>query len=182
MTGLGKASITAVRTRSFALLMLAVFGGNAGAQPAQDGPAPAQTSLKLTSVIFGMPTGAPYLKVTQGVFCVTPAFSQVAPGGKLQAALSPYVAAFKPEIEGAGYHVVSAEDNLFGQEDSSAADYQVAAVITDLRINICSPDGGRSLVPNQGRSSVFQALGLSGGGTLLMATPAWRSTGKSIPL
>jgi len=55
--------------------------------------------------------------------------------------LGAYSGIFKSEIESAGYATITAEDNLFGQEDG-ASDYQVAAVVTGLHFNlcVCTPD------------------------------------------
>jgi len=46
---------------------------------------------------------------------------------------------------------VAAEDNLFGQEDG-ASDYQVAAVVTDLRLDMCIyTSGGYGIVAGDAR-------------------------------
>jgi len=56
--------------------------------------------------------------------------------------LSGYAAAFKRELEIAGYKVVTpGEDNLFDPEAASA-DYEAAAVITDEHIDGCFSYGG----------------------------------------
>jgi serine protease Do len=120
-----------------ALLLAFAYGGAAFAQPAPDPPAPAKSSLKLTTVVLALSPGTPYLKVTMAPFCIGAPATRVSGGDRQTQAVAPYATAFRLELERAGYKSVTAEDNLFGQEDGSASDYQVGAVITDMRVEAC---------------------------------------------
>jgi S1-C subfamily serine protease len=53
----------------------------------------------------------------------------------------PYTDAFKVEVEREGFKAAD-NDDLFAQEETGSADYQVAAVITDTHIVACVSDGG----------------------------------------
>jgi serine protease Do len=141
------------RGRVCAALALAFFcsAAPATAQPAADASASAKTSAKLTGVVLAMPAGTRYMNAKDGLWCLTPIGSQTANGAREALALAPYTTIFKQEIESAGYQVVAAEDNLFGQEDG-ASDYQVAAVVTDLSLNMCIyTTGGYGIVAGDAR-------------------------------
>jgi serine protease Do len=121
-----------------AALVLAFFynAAPAFAQPLAASSAPPKSSVKLTTVMLSLPTGTPYLRVTEAVYCIKPILVRTASGNQEKEELSPYTTAFKSELEPAGYQVVSADQNLFGQEDG-ASDYQVAAIVTDMHVQAC---------------------------------------------
>jgi S1-C subfamily serine protease len=120
--------------------------GTAFAQPAQDISATrdlsatAQTSVKLTTVLMALPAGMPWLSMRMNLLCGREDVVRSASGGHEPQDLPPYAAAFKTELERAGYKVVSSGENLFDRE-VVAADFQVAAVITDARIVACVSEG-----------------------------------------
>ena len=101
-------------------------------------------------VIAALPAGTPWLKLStnsrgggllQTFLCINDGVTRTWDGGRQDQDLPPYVAAFKSELDKAGYKVVTpGEDNLFGQE-AGASDLQVAAVITDMRIDGCMSRG-----------------------------------------
>jgi S1-C subfamily serine protease len=133
----GKSLLRAVR---FLLgLSVALVGGPACAQDA----APVQSTIKLVGVIAALPAGAPWLTMDFGALCISNSQSRTLTwtGGRVPQDLSPYVVAFKTELEQLGYKVVSSQDNLFDGEGGSA-DYQAAAVITDEHVAGCMSKGG----------------------------------------
>ena len=99
--------------------------------------APGQNSVKLVAVIAALPAGAPWLSMRRGAFCVGGPDVLTWTGGRVPQQLPPYAAAFKTELERAGYKVITpGEDNLF-DEGAGAADYEAAAVITNEKIDGC---------------------------------------------
>ena len=122
-----------------------LLGGAAVAQSASDlFPEPdssTKNSVKLTTVLMALPAGTPWLSMKWGLICDEDHVVRNASGGREPQELPPYTAAFKTELERAGYKVVSSDENLFGQ-DAGSADYQVAAVVTEARINACLSRGG----------------------------------------
>jgi serine protease Do len=116
-----------------------------GAALAQSDPtassAGTQTTLKLTTVLMAIPAGTPWLSMRLGLSCLRDNAVRRASGGREPQDLPPYTAAFKTELERAGFKAV-ADDDLFNREETGAADYQVAAVITDANIVACVSDGG----------------------------------------
>lgn len=104
---------------------------------AQDAPAPPQSTLKLTNVVMALPAGTPWFSISFGLFCLVPASVTHATGAREPQPLPPYTAAFNTELQKAGLKPV-ADDDLFNREDAGAADYQVAAVVTDARIFACA--------------------------------------------
>ena len=116
----------------------------ASAQPAPDAaaspPAGAGSTVKLTTVLMALPAGTPWLSLRSGLLCIRDAAVRNATGGRDPQDLPPYSAAFKTEMESAGYKAVSSDEDLFDRE-SGAADYQVAAVITDAHVVACVSNG-----------------------------------------
>ena len=116
-------------------------GGIAAAQgPALPDAAPdaaPQNSIKLTRVLADMPAGTPWMTIKSSkAFCLG-GTSRTWVGGRQAQEVSPFAPPFKTTLEGAGYKVVTpGEENLFDQE-SGAADYEAAAVITDEHIDAC---------------------------------------------
>ncbi len=103
----------------------------------------------LLRVIAALPAGSPWLKLKTGLLCVRDLRTVTWTGGRISQDLPPYSAAFKAEMERAGFKVVTpGEDNLFDPEVVSA-DYQAAAVITDEQVDGCMAPGG-AFSPNQG--------------------------------
>lgn len=118
--------------------------GVALAQSAPDVPAAStgrQNTLKLTTVLMALPAGTPWLSIRLGLTCAMDDSVKRATGGREPEDLPPYAAAFKTELERVGLKPV-ADDNLFNREAEAAADYQVAAVITDAHIVACVSQGG----------------------------------------
>jgi len=118
-------------------------GTTAFAQGAQDAPAAADppNSVRLDRVVMALPAGAPWLTLKTGLLCIAGAYSRTWPGGRETQDLPPYAAAFKAELERAGYKVVTpGEDNLF-DHDGGSADYEAAAVITDAHVDACVSNG-----------------------------------------
>jgi hypothetical protein len=75
-----------------------------------------------------------------GLLCIANANSRTWPGGRETQDLAPYAAAFKAELERAGFKVVTpGQDNMF--DEVSPADYEAAAVITDAHIDACVSNG-----------------------------------------
>jgi serine protease Do len=114
----------------------------ASGQPALDAvtaPAGTQNSMKLTTVVMDMPPGKVFISIRLGLSCLREDTSRRAPAGREVQPLPPYSAAFKTEMERAGFKVIS-DDDLFAQEPGSA-DYQVAAVISDIDIIACVSNG-----------------------------------------
>lgn len=104
-----------------------------GVAHAQDAPAP--KSVRLVRVIAALPVGTPWLKMS-GIFCIGTLFTETWTGARAPQDLPPYSAAFKKELESAGFTVVTGEDNLFDRE-AGEGDLQAAAVITDERVHGC---------------------------------------------
>ena len=100
-----------------------------------------QNTLKLTTVLMALPVGTPWLHLRLSVTCLGDSDVRRATGGREPQDLPPYSSAFKTEFERAGFKVV-ADDDLFNRESSEAADYQVAAVITDAQVIACVSSGG----------------------------------------
>jgi hypothetical protein len=52
--------------------------------------------------------------------------------------------AFRDELRGAGYTVVSAQSNMFDDEENerARARFKIGAIITDIKANICKPGNG----------------------------------------
>jgi S1-C subfamily serine protease len=113
----------------------------ASAQSTDTSAAGGQSSVKLTTVLMALPAGTPWLSLRLGLLCTQNDAVRNATGGRDPQDLPPYSAAFKAELDRAGYKVVTGEENLFDREDG-AADYQVAAVITDAHIVACVSHGG----------------------------------------
>lgn len=86
------------------------------------------------------PAGTPWLTMHTGLICDLNGVVRTATGSREPQDLPPYSAAFRTEMERAGYKVVSSEEDLFDQE-RGASDYQVAAVIADARVSACVSDG-----------------------------------------
>ena len=119
-----------------------------GAALAQSTPDPtaaeagSQNTLKLTTVLMALPAGTPWFSLNaEPGLSYGHSGSARDPGGRDPQDLPPYSAVFKTEFERAGFKVV-VDDDLFNRESSGAADYQVAAVITDALANACMSTGG----------------------------------------
>ncbi len=118
-------------------------GGGALGQGVQD-RSDKQTlnSVKLVTVLMALPAGAPLMSMRHDAFCIGRSEDKIWGGGRVAQDLPPYSAAFKREMEGAGYKVITpGEADLF-DEHLGAADYEVAAVITDAHMNACSSSRG----------------------------------------
>ena len=100
-----------------------------------------QNTAKLTTVLMAIPAGTPWLSIRLGLACLLDNDVRRATGGREPQDLPPYTAAFKTELERAGFKAV-ADDDLFNREETGAADYQVAAVITDAHVVACASRGG----------------------------------------
>lgn len=122
---------------SACVIVLLLCGATAAVAQAGPDPAASKNTVKLTNVVSALPAGTPYMKATKAIFCITPIQVLTASGSRETQELPPYTAAFRTELEQAGFKVIAAEDNLFGQQDAGAADYQVAAAVTDMRIDAC---------------------------------------------
>jgi S1-C subfamily serine protease len=137
-----------LRIAHISLAVLALSCGTVVAQPALD-TADAQdmsatkNSIKLVRVIAALPAGAPWLNLKIGTtLCISDGITRTWNGGREPQDLPPFSAAFKTELERAGYRVVTpGEDNLFDPQ-SGSADLQAAAVITDERVDGCISKGG----------------------------------------
>lgn len=126
--------------RVAAILIFACGGALAQSTP-DAGAASTQNTLKLTTVLMAMPAGTPWLSVTTS-FCLSEGeVARRATGSRDPQDLPPYAAVFKTELDKAGFKSV-ADDNLFNREDTAAASYQVAAVITDAHLVACVSGGG----------------------------------------
>jgi hypothetical protein len=131
-----------LRTAQAMALLLAC--GTAAAQTAlvsSVSPVAVQNSVKLTHVIAALPTGTPWMKLSTSTLCIGNSITKTWTEGRAPQDLPPYAAAFKTELERAGYKVITpGEDNLFDAE-AGAADYEIAAVITDEQIDGCISKG-----------------------------------------
>jgi serine protease Do len=132
-----------LRTARISLALMTLSCGTAFAQPApdtaerQDASASAKNSIRLIQVIAAMPAGTPWLVLKTATFCSAGTITKSWDGGRVSQALPLYAAAFKTELEHAGYKVITpGEDNLF-DPDSASGDYEAAAVITDEHIDGC---------------------------------------------
>jgi hypothetical protein len=114
--------------------------GAALAQSAPDATA-TQNTAKLTTVLMAIPAGTPRLSIRLGLACLLDNDVRRATGGRDPQDLPPYTAAFKTELERAAFKAV-ADDDLFNREETGAADYQVAAVITDAHVVACASRAG----------------------------------------
>jgi S1-C subfamily serine protease len=122
--------------------------GTAFAQPAQQASSSQaaatadQNSVKLVKLLMALPAGSPWMSMkVGGLICIGNPTVQTWPGGREEQKISPYSIPFKTELERAGYKVVTpGEDNLF-EEAAGAADYDVAAVITDAHVDGCMANG-----------------------------------------
>jgi hypothetical protein len=122
---------------AWALACGTVFGQASQETSAATSSPAAQNSVKLVAVIAALPAGAPWLSLRPGSLCVSRPIVKTWTGGRIPQDLPPYAAAFKKELEQAGYKVVTpGEDNLF-DPGAGAADYEAAAVITDEKIDGC---------------------------------------------
>ncbi len=141
-----RATVTNTRRVAWATALLAALVGEpAFAQSAQEAsaaPDAAGNSVKLVNVIWALAPGTPWLSLKRGsIVCIRDAYSESASGERQKQDPSAYAPSFKVELEREGYKVVTAgEENLF-EPGSGAADYQVAAVITDVHIDGCVSDG-----------------------------------------
>ena len=82
---------------------------------------------------MAIPAGTPWLSITRGLACLLDNSGSARDGRTRDPQdLPPYAAAFKTEMEKAGFKTI-ADDDLFNREDMKAADYQVAAVVTDAQ-------------------------------------------------
>src|ERR1700679_1794449 len=135
-------STPVLRTAQAMALLLAC--GTAAAQTAPDAsvsPVAIRNSVKLTHVIAALPTGTPWLKLSTNTLCIGNSINKTWTEGRAPQDLPPYAAAFKTELERAGYKVITpGEDNLFDAEAGAAA-YETAAVITDEQIDGCISKG-----------------------------------------
>jgi S1-C subfamily serine protease len=97
-----------------------------------------QASVKLSRAFMDLPTGTEWLSLQTGLnICLYSGITKSWTGGRQAMQIAPYAAAFKTELQAAGFKVVTpGEENLF-DSDSASADYEVAAVITDERIEGC---------------------------------------------
>lgn len=96
----------------------------------------AQSSVKLRAVFIDMPPGTVWVSLGFG-FCVGAPYKKAWTKGREQEPVSMYAPSFKAGLEKAGYKVITpGEDNLFDAETGSA-DYQAAAVITNIKIDGC---------------------------------------------
>src|SRR5438067_653088 len=112
-------SITAiVRSRTYGLLAAALLltGASALAQTEQKVSVPAQNSVKLTTVIMALPAGTPWSVFRLSPYCASDQSVRNATGAREPQNLPPYTAAFKAEMERAGYKVVASDDDLFDRE------------------------------------------------------------------
>jgi serine protease Do len=135
-----KAGIPRIRTCAAAALLLTC--GTALAQTAPlASPGGTENTIKLTTVLMALPAGTPWLSLRMGMLCAKDDAVRNATGGRDPQDLPPYSTAFKTEMERAGYKIVSSDENLFDRE-AGAADYQVAAVVTDAHIVACMSSGG----------------------------------------
>jgi hypothetical protein len=124
----------------FAMMALSwlLAGSPAWAQAPQEMSATPPNSVKLVTVLMALPAGASWLSVRRDAFCLGRSVDKIWGGGRVAQDLPPYSAAFKTEMEGAGYKVITpGEADLF-DEHLGTADYEVAAVITDAHINVCT--------------------------------------------
>jgi len=114
----------------------AAFAQDTAADPA------AQNSVKLVKLLMALPAGTPWMSMrVGGLICIGNPTIRTWSGGREEQHLPPYSIPFKAELERAGYKVVTpGEDNLFDQQ-SDAADYEVAAVITDAHVDGCMANG-----------------------------------------
>ena len=131
--------------RIAAFLFLACSAALAQTAPgASAAPAGQQPTIKLTAVVMALPAGTPWFQIRQfPCRSMVGALSEVtrkATGGRDSQDLPPYTAVFKTELEKAGLKVV-ADDDLFNREDTAAADYQVAAVVSDAKADACVSNG-----------------------------------------
>ncbi len=121
-----------------------LLGGAVMAQSASDlfpGSDPsARNSVKLTTVLMALPAGTPWLSMRMNILCDEEDTVRTASGSREPQDLPPYAAAFKTELEGAGYKIVSSEEDLF-ERDVASADFQVAAVISHARVVACVSAG-----------------------------------------
>jgi S1-C subfamily serine protease len=102
----------------------------------------AQSSVKLMTVIGALPTGALWLSLRTGNLCLGEPVTKTQTGGRSPQRVSVYAPTFKTELEKAGFKIITpGEDNLFDPETASA-DYEAAAVITQMRIDGCLSNGG----------------------------------------
>ncbi|HVW73547.1 MAG TPA: serine protease [Rhizomicrobium sp.] len=122
--------------------MLAWLVGVEAVMAQEASPASAKVSVKLTHVYVELPAGAVYAAMSTGGLCIGQTLSETWPGGRAESRLFPlFRAVFKTEMEAAGYKVVTpGEDNLFDEETGSA-DYEIAGVISSLRVDGCLGDG-----------------------------------------
>ena len=101
-----------------------------------------KSSVKLATVIMALPAGDEWLTLSDsGSLCRGTRRAENWSGGRQPQELPPYSAAFKTELERAGYKVVTpGEDNLFDQS-AGVSDYEAAAVISYARIKGCVSSG-----------------------------------------
>ena len=111
-----------------------------GAAMAQDDAKPAdaapQNSVKLAKMFAELPAGTQYLSLRTG-FCNETLSNKTWALGRVPQQTSPFVPSFKAELERAGYKVVAPGDSNLFDEQTGAADLEVAAVITDEHIDGC---------------------------------------------
>ncbi len=88
-----------------------------------------------------MPAGTTWVSVHVDIFCIQDHRSLDWSGGRKRENPTAYSLPFKTEMEKAGYKIVTpGEENLF-EPDAASADYEVAAVISDLHVEGCVNDG-----------------------------------------
>ena len=123
-------------------LAWALAGGTAWAQSQPDTSAAAPNSLKFVRVLMARPAGAAWMSIRRDALCIARPVDKIWSGGRVPQDLPPYSASFKREMEGAGYKVVTPGETDLFDEHLGTADYELAAVITDARVNACGSSRG----------------------------------------
>lgn len=114
--------------------------------PIENTPIIADRSLiQLKKVIVNVPRGEEIGTIYRGAFNIPFGEIHWERGGYIQFDSYKLDEAFRDELEAANYEVVGDPDAIFLNPDDWKADYMVAALIRDIKINLYVPPGLREL-------------------------------------
>jgi S1-C subfamily serine protease len=128
-----------IRAALGAAMLLAFSSGSHAAFAQSDSPS--GKSVKLTAVVTQLPVGTEYITMKVGLLCLLHSRNIVSHGEHTKENLAVFIPGFTSELKSAGFRAVYGDDNLFDQGDRDEADFQVAAVITDIHISGCTMPG-----------------------------------------
>jgi serine protease Do len=110
------------------------LGFSASIATAANGPPKIVAFQRLVQQI---PAGTQWMHKHQSILCYGDGV-EVSNGERREIDITPYLASFRSSFKGAGLNPEE-EANLFAREGESSADYALAGIVTDERLNVCMP-------------------------------------------